>query len=124
MLRKNLRKFFCEIKKYSGKWLELEASTENNGDDIIRRTTSDRFYGGVKLIPIKETGNSEDLGEMILIGNYRIPSDSRVLEFPAGLAEIGLSLKENAMKELREETGVFYLFKPILVPKCDFFGRI
>ena len=94
----------------------------NRGDDIIRRTTSDRFYGGVKLIPIKETSERENLGEMILIGNYRIPSDSRVLEFPAGLAEKGLSLKENAMKELKEETGVIFIFYffLFLVPKCHF----
>ena len=43
--------------------------------------------------------------KIIFIANYRPPVDSFVLEFPAGLMDND-NLEENALRELKEETGV------------------
>jgi len=81
------------MKKYTGKWLELTAS------NLILRTTDKVHPSGVNIIPF----NSKKL---VLISNYRIPVSRGIIEIPAGLSEVGLTLEENAFKELREETGV------------------
>lgn len=81
---------------YHGKWLRLE--TSENGEDKISRTTNDKYYSGVNILAIR--GN-----KLITIGNFRIPTGRRILEIPAGLAEKGLTIEENILKELREETG-------------------
>ncbi|MBN2737575.1 MAG: NUDIX hydrolase [Spirochaetales bacterium] len=49
-------------------------------------------------------------GRIILVEQYRVPVQSRVIEFPAGLAgdipeEAGESMKNAAVRELWEETG-------------------
>jgi ADP-ribose pyrophosphatase len=55
----------------------------------------------VVVIPyIRETG------EVIIIRQYRVPVDTDVIEFPAGLMDVkGESPEECALRELKEETG-------------------
>jgi ADP-ribose pyrophosphatase len=59
--------------------------------------------GIVAIVPV--TGN----GEFVLVEQYRIPVDARVIEVPAGLADVvdgrNEPLEEAARRELREETG-------------------
>jgi ADP-ribose pyrophosphatase len=42
---------------------------------------------------------------LLLVNQYRYLNQKESLEFPCGSVEDGLSLEENAIKELREETG-------------------
>ncbi len=44
-------------------------------------------------------------GEILLIRQFRPPVNALVLEFPAGLAEVGESISTAAQRELKEETG-------------------
>jgi ADP-ribose pyrophosphatase len=59
--------------------------------------------GVVVIVPVTEAG------ELILVEQYRIPVESRVMELPAGLvgddADPGESLQQGAQRELIEETG-------------------
>jgi ADP-ribose pyrophosphatase len=43
--------------------------------------------------------------EILLVNQYRYLNQKESLEFPCGSVEEGLSIEQNALKELREETG-------------------
>ena len=43
--------------------------------------------------------------QILLVNQYRYLNQKESLEFPCGSVEDGLSKEENAIKELREETG-------------------
>jgi len=59
--------------------------------------------GVVVLVPVT------DAGELILVEQYRIPVESRVIELPAGLSgdtgDVDETLETAAQRELFEETG-------------------
>lgn len=59
--------------------------------------------GVVVIVPVTEAG------ELVLVEQYRVPVNSRVMELPAGLvgddADPGESLQQAAQRELIEETG-------------------
>ena len=76
------------ITGYSGKWLQLETiSLENNQRyDIIQRTTGEQYYSGVNLLAIKTYSEGP---KFILISNYRIPAQERVMEVPSGMCLVG-----------------------------------
>jgi ADP-ribose pyrophosphatase len=81
-----------------GKFLRLVA--EHGWEWVERRNTN----GAVVIAPITEHG------EIVLIEQYRIPLEARVVELPAGLVgdEPGSqqeALIEAARRELLEETG-------------------
>lgn len=48
---------------------------------------------------------AEQDGNLLLVEQYRFPSDETTIEFPMGAAEIGEGLAESAAREFREETG-------------------
>lgn len=43
--------------------------------------------------------------EIVLVNQYRYLNQRESIEFPCGSVESGLTIEENAIKELREETG-------------------
>ncbi|MBI9073407.1 MAG: NUDIX hydrolase [Melioribacteraceae bacterium] len=55
--------------------------------------------GSTMSIPITKDGH------IILINQYRYLNQKECIEFPCGAVVNGLSIEENAIKELREETG-------------------
>lgn len=129
MLRKKLKFFFSKSGKkseyYHGKWLRLDKG--KNGQDLITRTTDEFYYSGVNILAIKEEKKKKSL-KLIAIGNFRIPTGKRILEVPAGLAEKNLTVEENIVKELKEETGVNIFFfcknlKKILVSRYLYLER-
>ena len=72
--------------------------------EMVERTTRKEGleYDGVDVIAIIK--HKEQYNQLVLIANYRPPVDSFVLEFPAGLMD-DKDLKDNALRELKEETG-------------------
>lgn len=89
---------------YSGKWLKLETIRLENNDryDVITRTTGAKYYSGVNLFAMK---TYKDSLKFLLISNFRIPAQELILEIPSGLCLKGQTVKENALTELKEETG-------------------
>jgi len=82
---------------FSGRFLGLK---ESDGWEYAFRTNAS---GVVVLVPVT------DAGELVLVEQYRIPVQSRVMELPAGLAgdngDFNEDFKVAAQRELLEETG-------------------
>jgi len=82
---------------YSGRYLGLK---ERDRWEYAYRTNAS---GVVVIVPVT------DAGEIILVEQYRIPVNSRVLELPAGLVgdngDHDEDFKTAAQRELIEETG-------------------
>lgn len=82
---------------YTGRYLGM---TETDGWEYAYRTNAS---GVVVLIPVT------DNGELVLVEQYRIPVQNRVMELPAGLAgdtgDFEEQLETAAQRELLEETG-------------------
>ncbi|MDD5769740.1 MAG: NUDIX hydrolase [Candidatus Gracilibacteria bacterium] len=58
-------------------------------------------YGNIATMILPITKH----GEIVYIKEFRVGIENYVYSFPVGVLENGLSLEENARKELREETG-------------------
>lgn len=83
---------------YETRWLKLQ---RHGHWDFVRRPHSDHAVG---ILPLT------DAGEIVLIEQFRIPMQARVVEIPAGLvddepAHRGEPLADTARRELLEETG-------------------
>ena len=86
-----------EKNHYHGRYLGMK---ERNHWEYAYRTNAS---GVVVIVPVTEAG------ELVLVEQYRVPVESRVMELPAGLvgddADPGESLQQGAQRELIEETG-------------------
>ncbi|EGR30586.1 nudix family protein, putative [Ichthyophthirius multifiliis] len=96
---------------HQGNWLKLSTITykNENGQTIpdwetVERTTRKpgQLIDGVEVIPIVRYKNKQN--KILLIANFRPPVNGYVIEFPAGLLDSN-NLFENAIRELKEETG-------------------
>jgi ADP-ribose pyrophosphatase len=86
-----------EVEHYTGRFLGMR---ERRGWEYTYRTNAS---GVVVMVPVT------DAGELVLVEQYRIPVECRVLELPAGLAgdtgDINEDFELAAQRELLEETG-------------------
>jgi ADP-ribose pyrophosphatase len=55
--------------------------------------------GGALAVPMTPEG------KLVLVKQYRFPTQGRILEFPAGTLEVGEDPAETIARELEEETG-------------------
>jgi ADP-ribose pyrophosphatase len=85
---------------HQGKVIALRVDTVQNahGDTVTREVVA--HPGGVCVMPIDEQGR------FLLVRQYRYPTQSFLLEFPAGKLDVAGESPANAIKrELQEETG-------------------
>ena len=107
------------------KWVKLKETTfkENGfwkykidrfhiGDGIEREYHYVHTNGSTMVIPVTSDN------KIILIKQYRYLNRMESYEFPSGSVEDGLTIIENAQKELREETG----FRASNLIKIGFFA--
>jgi ADP-ribose pyrophosphatase len=88
---------------YSGRWSEMiEFSYEDDEKQIRKWEGLRRKHRAVAVIIIAKLKPS---GRYILIRQFRPPTDSYILEFPAGLVDPGENPETTATRELLEETG-------------------
>lgn len=87
---------------HKGKWISLKETTyiTKNGEEVkwesIERTNTNKSVVVIsKLIPSNR---------YLFIKQYRPAIDNYIIGFPAGLVE-GENLEEEALRELKEETG-------------------
>ncbi len=86
------------LEPYQGRYLKI---IEEDGWEYVERAASD---GAVVMVPVSKEG------KLILVEQYRVPLQRKVLEFPAGLindqkSQIKETWQEAASRELMEETG-------------------
>ena len=92
---------------YAGKWIAIGSLKDDKlQTEYIYRTTKHKFFAGVNVFAVQEPSADRKYPRVHLIENFRIPVWQKVLEVPAGLAEIGTTLEENARREVAEEIGV------------------
>ena len=88
---------------YSGRWSEMvEFSYEDDEKQVRKWEGLHRKYRAAAVIIIAKLKPS---GRYILIRQFRPPTDSYILEFPAGLVDPGENPETTATRELLEETG-------------------
>ena len=75
--------------------------TVENYEAVYRTTTKNRGFGidGVEVIPLIKYKDQPP--ELVMIANFRPPTNSFVLEFPSGLIE-DEDFEENARRETVE----------------------
>jgi len=104
---KNLKR----LEVYRGSWLSFNVADYLNkgvtikGYEYVERTTRKGEFDGVDILGIMHFPVTKRADELILIANYRPPIDRFVLQLPAGLIENPENCKEEASRELKEETG-------------------
>lgn len=84
---------------YAGKRISLSVRSwsEPHGKSFRHETVL--FGEGVAIVPVVD-------GNILLIRQYRPSVDSSILEIPAGKVDPGEDIRQAAMRELSEETGV------------------
>jgi len=88
---------------YSGRWSEMvEFSYEDDEKQVRKWEGLHRKQRAAAVIIIAKLKPS---GRYILIRQFRPPTDSYILEFPAGLVDNGENHETTATRELLEETG-------------------
>ena len=101
-----------------GRWFGIMHARKDSPQqerELVVRMTQGKFFAGVNVFPIQLSAKEGEPHRLVLIENFRIPVWGAVLEEPAGLAEVGSTVEENGLREVREETGVENILK--LVPR-------
>eukprot|EP01113_Clastostelium_recurvatum_P045010 TRINITY_DN7668_c0_g1_i2.p1 TRINITY_DN7668_c0_g1~~TRINITY_DN7668_c0_g1_i2.p1 ORF type:complete len:200 (-),score=41.32 TRINITY_DN7668_c0_g1_i2:110-709(-) len=110
---------------YEAKWISLKqiSYTDPKGVDrkweSVERTTRRGDIDGVDIIAIVRH-KDPSMDKIVTVVQYRPPSASRVMEFPAGLSDEGEDPVKSATRELHEETGyivekVVHISPPVLL---------
>lgn len=81
------------IIEHTGKYIQLR---KTNGWEWVSRMSD---LDIVAIMPITKEN------KVILIEQFRIPVDKKVIEFPAGLVDEGEEIRKAGERELMEETG-------------------
>ncbi len=86
-------------RQYSGRILDLEVDRVRlpNGSETTREVV--RHRGAAVVLPLHADRR------VVLVRQYRYPSDEILLELPAGKLDPGEDPRECAVRELEEETG-------------------
>ena len=88
---------------YQGRWSNLvEFSYEDEKKELRKWEGLHRKNNAEAVIIIAKMSPSE---RYIIIRQFRPPTNSYIIEFPAGLVDAGETLDQTAIRELSEETG-------------------
>ncbi|MBN1331457.1 NUDIX hydrolase [Candidatus Dojkabacteria bacterium] len=85
---------------YKNPWIEIIE------DQVIRPDGEDGIYGYIKNHSAVMIVPEDDDGNIVLVNQYRYPSDQDYWELPAGGTDHTENFKEMAEQELYEETGI------------------
>lgn len=88
---------------YSGRWAEMIKFSYEDEEKKLRQweglQRKDQTSAVIIVAKLKPSGR------YIIIRQFRPPTDSYILEFPAGLVDPGEDIESTAKRELLEETG-------------------
>ena len=88
---------------YSGRWAEMIEFSFEDDDKRLRKWEGLHRKGQTSAVII--VARLMPTGRYIIIRQFRPPTDSYILEFPAGLVDPGEDIEKTATRELLEETG-------------------
>jgi ADP-ribose pyrophosphatase len=88
---------------YNERWLVLKQKSYLALDGHAGTWTYVERTGGQKAVVIVPI--TRESGSLVFIEQYRVPLETTVVEFPAGLVDPGEDLEVAAHRELKEETG-------------------
>jgi len=98
----------------NGKWLELSEihyADRNGVNRVWESVNRKQCTGAVAVIATLKPSD-----KLILVRQYRPPADAYVIEFPAGLTDVGETAEITAVRELYEETGYTGVIKQMTAP--------
>ncbi|MCR5790517.1 MAG: NUDIX hydrolase [Lachnospiraceae bacterium] len=101
-----------DVHGVNSKGYESHYNVASRADSIEKLKISTRKNTPDGVIIYALYGERKD--QVVIIRQYRYPIDDYVYELPAGLVEPGEDMKQAAIRELHEETGL--VFHPI---ECD-----
>ncbi|WP_310487634.1 NUDIX hydrolase [Chamaesiphon sp. VAR_69_metabat_338] len=84
---------------YQGRKFSFHVDRIELPNGVIGEWESIRHPGGALAVPITPEG------KLVLVKQYRFPTQGRILEFPAGTLEVGEDPAETIAREIEEETG-------------------
>jgi ADP-ribose pyrophosphatase len=84
---------------YQGRKFSFNVDRIELPNGVIGEWESIRHPGGALAVPITPDG------KLVLVKQYRFPTQGRVLEFPAGTIESGEDPATTIAREIEEETG-------------------
>ncbi len=85
--------------RYQGRKFSFEVNQLRLPNGVEGEWECIRHPGGALAVPITPEG------KLVLVDQYRIPLQQRLLEFPAGTVEVNESPAETIKREIEEETG-------------------
>mmetsp|Transcript_45102 Transcript_45102/g.72088 ORF Transcript_45102/g.72088 Transcript_45102/m.72088 type:complete len:216 (+) Transcript_45102:340-987(+) len=104
-----------QVEKF--RWIALkriEYNDEGGKERVWEAATRTTRKAEVDAVFIVATLVSKDKEpQILLVSQFRPPTEAYCLEFPAGLVDEGENAEEAAIRELREETGYFGEVKSI-----------
>ena len=90
---------------YSGKWIEMVEFDYKDEENILRKWEAMQRKEHTSAVII--VAQLKPSNRYILIRQFRPPTKSYILEFPAGLVDHGEDIQSTAKRELLEETGYY-----------------
>lgn len=84
---------------YQGRKFSFNVDQIELPNGVIGEWESIRHPGGALAVPITPDG------KLVLVKQYRFPTQGRILEFPAGTLEVGEDPATTIAREIEEETG-------------------
>jgi ADP-ribose pyrophosphatase len=84
---------------YQGRKFSFNVDLIELPNGIIGEWESIHHPGGAMAVPITNDG------KLVLVKQYRFPTQGRILEFPAGTLEVGEDPATTIAREIEEETG-------------------
>jgi ADP-ribose pyrophosphatase len=84
---------------YQGRKFSFNVDRIELPNGVIGEWESIHHPGGALAVPITPDG------KLVLVKQYRFPTQGRILEFPAGTLEIGEDPATTIAREIEEETG-------------------
>ena len=99
-----LNLYELDARQRDGKAITYYAASRAKSTDKLKAVEGHRRADGVIIYGVY----GENRDKIVLIRQYRYPLGDYVYEFPAGLVEPGEDVREGAIREMFEETGLTF----------------